>query len=406
MKTVAIPDCFRGDTGKRKYFSEEARRMTGAERVIWLSTGGYETDGNPAERSVSAEAEMLVESGADLVLVPTVIASLDREGTEIFTEAALISRFHCVDEIALPMSGKTPGEELRRVAMFLFQEPRDFQKDVKKERAAGKTTEEAKRICAERFVPGAGKILDDPLDRKSVEFLKCMYQLYLCVPVSWIPECEDDARDGCFPEGDCAKEDSISESKQVPEGIRAKTSLFERSEMDDVVYERLLRLGEEGREKFTARVKDTAGGTERIRKMAEQAGTGEIRQETENRPEDETRLLRALLAGMEDRKNGLDREESVELRKFLLRLLAGIRMADGQMCAFYICCPYALIAAAADEKDEWLEEVRKTSWVPLLTAEELRKKAETEENTKIFIKIEEAAAELAEAMNKGKPQVS
>ncbi len=449
MRTLAIPDCFRDDYGKRKRILEEAKQRTGAERVIWLSFGSFEPDGNPSARSVRSDAEALTGLGADLVLAPPVIVSLDHEGTEIFAEAALISRLHCVDCVALPVSGAVPGEVLRKIAMFLFQELRDFQKEVKKERAAGKTAEEAKILCAGRFIPGADAVLADPVDGRTVEFLKCMYQLYLCVPVEWVPmgdgsgaevtadraalsgpavdkPVEKSAVSGTAEGGSAERPTADKPAEDAGNALYGRETLYDLPGMDEAVYERIRALAEEGRTLFAARVAGTAGGTERIRRTAVEsafyAGSGEetpdehpdkaleeapdehpdkalhgiqdkaAAHEPENGPA--TALLRAVRGSLADPETAFGRDGLVELRKFLVRLISGIRMEDSQMCSFYICCPYALAEAAADKEDGWLGEVRTKSWVPLLAREKQGEEPEEDESRKVFRRIEDAAGEL------------
>ncbi len=421
MRTLAIPDCFRDDYGKRKRILEEAKQRTGAERVIWLSFGSFEPDGNPSARSVRSDAEALTGLGADLVLAPPVIVSLDHEGTEIFAEAALISRLHCVDCVALPVSGAVPGEVLRKIAMFLFQELRDFQKEVKKERAAGKTAEEAKILCAGRFIPGADAVLADPVDGRTVEFLKCMYQLYLCVPVEWVPmgdgsgaeetenraalsgpavdkPVEKSAVSGTAEGGSAERLTADKPAEDAGNALHGRETLYDLPGMDEAVYERIRALAEEGRTLFAARVAGTAGGTERIRRTALEAafyaGSGD--EAADHAPEDGTgtALLRALRGSLADPEAAFGRDGLVELRKFLVRLISGIRMEDSQMCSFYTCCPYALAEAAADEEDGWLGEVRTKSWVPLLAREKQGEEPEEDESRKVFRRIEDAAGEL------------
>jgi len=90
--------------------------------------------------------------------------------------------------------------------------------------------------------------------------------------------------------------------------------------------------------------------------------------------------------------------ENPELRKYVLRVLAGIRMADNQMCGLHTYCPYARVTAAAETDGEWMQYVKERSWVPLLTEEEMRMRAEEDPGLMLFLKIDDKVRELRKAL--------
>ncbi len=366
MKIAAVPDCFPRERGRCREYLNRVRGITGADRVVWLAGGCFLPDGNPAPEDPETDAARLTEAGADLVLIPPQITAADREGTETFAKIAMISRLHTIDTIAVPVSGRVSGEEIRRVAMFLFQEPREFQAEVKKAVADGMELHEARRLCTEKFVPGAGKILEDPFDDRAVELMKCMYQLYCVIDITWIPvrDMEDE-----MPEETAAGGDGV---------------LYSSGKLDMAAMEALRKLASEengGLEAFRSRVAETAGGSEAIRghilRMAEdEAARGGA---------DPRSTLTGLLEGIRDR---------AELRRFLVRLIAGIRMADNQMCGFYMYCPYSVIAGARDPDGEFITYMKEKSWIPLIRREE--RPEESDSGKMIFFRIDEAVRELQE----------
>lgn len=360
MKTAVVIDCFRKNREVCGLFTERVRRETKAERILWIAGCEFEPDGMPAASPVGEDAAHLVKAGADAVIIPPKTALLDRAGTEIFAQTALVSRLHFADCIAVPVSGRHSGEELKKLAMFLFTEPRDFQRAVRMKMADGASMEEAKRSCAESFIPGASGVLADPLDGPAVELQKCMFQLYCCIRVEWIPM------------GDCLPmEDSL------PDGTLPDTdgeTLFGSKDTDEYFFSLLGECAADPH--FEERVSETAGGSAAVRDIAV------------SRP----REFGAL--GAEDRS---------ELRKFILRLLAGIRMADSQMCGLHTYCPYARLYAQQDvDGSEWLSELRRASWAPLYTDREMQEAAERDPGIGIFRTIDASLQKIYDGIGRGR----
>jgi len=254
MKTVAVPECFRKNRKMCGEFLARVKEQTQADHIIWIAGGSFLENGFPAPNDIRADGELLKDMGADLVLSLPETAVLDREGTATFAEAALISKLRCIESIAVPVSGAVTEAELRKAAMFLFQEPREFQIDVKRELARGLGFEEAKRTCIGKYVPGAEALLADPLNGKAVDFIKCLYQIYCCIKVELVPAedlgCAGDDGTG-KPDGEgaaCAKE-SGSENADETGGAKETAS-------DDDIVCRLQRLKEElGAERYMERVR-------------------------------------------------------------------------------------------------------------------------------------------------------
>ena len=355
MKTVAVLDCFRHDREYCGEFIRDIRETAGADRIIWIALGEFDSDGRPAARSAAEDAKLLRDAGADLVLILPQTAAMDTADTEIFAQIALIGRLHAVDSIAVPVSGRCSGEEIRRLGMFLFQEPRHFQKDVRAKMASGCSMEEAKRICAEACVPGAEAMLMDPLDRAAVELVKCMYQQYCCIKTEWI------------------------QAEKIPASSFGSDTLYGSREMDELIVSSLLKMRRDNEKTFLTRAAETAGGSGRIREMVlGLAGSGG-----------------SLLSGWQD----LHGEEQTELRKYLIRFLAGIRMADNQMCGLHTYCPYAVIGAEASDPDgEWNRMIRERSWTPLFKEEEYDTALITDPGQEIFHRIDSEVRILHERM--------
>ena len=388
MKTVAVPECFRKNRKMCGEFLARVKEQIHADHIIWISGGSFLENGFPAPNDIRADGELLKDMGADLVLSLPETAVLDREGTATFAEAALISKLRCIESIAVPVSGAVTEAELRKAAMFLFQEPREFQIDVKRELARGLGFEEAKRVCIGKYVPGADLLLEDPLNGKAVDFIKCLYQIYCCIKVELVPaedldcagengQSRESGHGTGFPEN-AAGAESAAETGCV-EGSSLRNvgkagNMKETASDDDIVY-RLQKLREDlGIDLFRARVKETAGGSEEIRSLLEKEPSQITTEEFER--------IR----------------ENPELRKYVLRVLSGIRMADNQMCGLHTYCPYARVTAAAEPDGEWMQYVKERSWVPLLTEEEMRMRAEEDPGLMLFLKIDDKVRELRKAL--------
>lgn len=165
--SAVICECNPFHEGHRHIF-EEARRIPGADRCIALMSGDYVQRGEPAVEDKFRRAEVLLRSGADLVLeLPTCIAA-GSAGIFAGGAASLVSRLGVVTDLCF---GSETGDLslLEAGSKVLLEETEQFQ-SVLRARLKEGAPYAAARAAA---LMGSGVTLPDghPNDLLGLEYL-------------------------------------------------------------------------------------------------------------------------------------------------------------------------------------------------------------------------------------------
>ena len=159
--------------GNRTYVYQRIKEETEADALIVVTCGNFVQDGNPAETDKYQKAELLRKQGADLVLELPVYCTLTTTDTFAFAAVSMLEKLNCVNEF-VAVTEEADAGILSAIVQFLFIESKEYQNTVKKYRAEGMDFNRAQAAAAERYVPGAEKILRSEANRRAVEYAKAM----------------------------------------------------------------------------------------------------------------------------------------------------------------------------------------------------------------------------------------
>ena len=270
--------------------------------------------------------------GCDIAFTLPLVCTLSGFSTAAFSAVSLLRSLHLVDRILLPVDpmGMDPDKAcslLVQAGYFLFTWPMPFQQSLKDNLASDPSSYiKAQAAAVEPFVPGAGKLLSKPVNALAAEVLKVEKQLYCLIPVEFIP----------------INKEAEVESKTGPGHLAPDSSL---TDLD--LYALLTPVFSLSKEDFDRRLENTAGGYGvLIQSLPEAYRNNSLKD-----------LCRKA-------------EKDLELRLFLLRLIAGISRGNSFICGLSTWTPYAKAAALTASGQKQLPHIQEASWTTLLTRTE------------------------------------
>lgn len=155
------------------YHMTEARRLTGADRLIVVMSGDFVQRGAPAILDKFDRAEMALRLGADLVLELPVFYACG--SAQYFAEGAvsLLNGLNCVTDLCF---GSECGDlaVLSRAAEFLVQEPPHYRASLKQALKEGEPFPKARQRALSSVLPEADGFLSSPNNILGLEYLKAL----------------------------------------------------------------------------------------------------------------------------------------------------------------------------------------------------------------------------------------
>ena len=176
MKTAGIIAEYNPFHNGHKYHIEQAKALTGAERVIAVMSGNFVQRGEPAVYDKQARTKAALLNGADIVLELPVFYST--ASAELFARASVdvLAKTNCVDFLCFGCESEslTP---LVQAADILSDEPESFKAALKAALDSGKTFPAA-RACALTKTCGVDpSIISSPNNILAIEYLKALTAL-------------------------------------------------------------------------------------------------------------------------------------------------------------------------------------------------------------------------------------
>ena len=337
MKLTALIDEFETIEIDRTELFQHIKKKTEADGLVVATSGNFTQKGLPASVSKYKKAEILKKQGADMVLELPVYCTLTTFDTFAFAAISMLEKLNCVDELVI-LCEDADEKLLKEMIQFLFIEPREYQQKVKLCMENGKNFATACAEVTEEFIPGAKAILEKQQNVHAIEYAKAMKRMYSNMKIRFVNMNEFIERQ------DKIKETSDKYAKGADAITRFETQLGEQ------LIQRLALHTEEQNEKY---LNEISGGyapmTKQILKVYNECGI-----------QNGNSFFEQLANVISNQNYSIE-----ELRRYLLKVLIGVRHVEISICGLY---SYALYVRALDnnaEKDIY-KRVKEHSWIPVL----------------------------------------
>ena len=376
MKLTALIDEFEPIEINRTKLFQHIKKKTEADGLVVVTSGNFTQKGLLASVSKYKKAEILREQGADIVLEIPVYCTLTTFDTLAFAAVSMLEKLNCVDELAI-LCEDADEKLLKDMIQFLFIEPREYQQKIKLCMENGKNFATACAEVTEEFIPGAKAILEKQQNIHAIEYAKAMKRMYSNMKIRFVNMNEFIERQ------DKIKETSDKYAKGTDVITRFEARLGEQ-------LMQMLALHTE--EQNTKYLNEISGGygpiTKQILKVYNKCNI------------QNGNLFFEQLANVISNQN----YSTEELRRYLLKVLIGVRHVEISICGIY---SYALYVRALDnnaEKDIY-KRIKECSWIPVLlesSEAEARKNLklpQMDDSRRMLLELDWKAQELYGIMN-------
>ena len=337
MKLTALIDEFEPIEIDRTELFQHIKKKTEADGLVVVTSGNFTQKGLPASVSKYKKAEILRKQGADIVLEIPVYCTLTTLDTFAFAAVSMLEKLNCVDELAI-LCEDADEKLLKDMIQFLFIEPREYQQKIKLCMENGKNFATACAEVTEEFIPGAKAILEKQQNIHAIEYAKAMKRMYSNMKIRFVNMNE-------FIE----RQDKIKEtSDKYAKGADVITRFEAR--LGEQLMQMLALHTEEQNTKYLNEISGGYGSmTKQILKVYNECGI-----------QNGNSFFEQLANVISNQNYSIE-----ELRRYLLKVLIGVRHVEISICGLY---SYALYVRALDnnaEKDIY-KRVKEHSWIPVL----------------------------------------
>lgn len=337
MKITALIDEFQEIEIDRTQLFQKIKSKTNADALIVVTSGNFTQKGLSASVDKYKKADILKKQGADLVLELPIYCTLTTFDTFAFAAVSMLEKLNCVDELAI-LCEEADEKLLKDMIQFLFIEPREYQQKIKLCMENGKNFATACAEVTEEFIPGAKAILEKQQNIHAIEYAKAMKRMYSNMKIRFVNMNE-------FIE----RQDKIKEtSDRYAKGTDVITRFEAR--LEEQLMQMLALHTEEQNTKYLNEISGGYGPmTKQILKVYNKCNI------------QNGNLFFEQLANVISNQN----YSTEELRRYLLKVLIGVRHVEISICGIY---SYALYVRALDnnaEKDIY-KRIKEYSWIPVL----------------------------------------
>lgn len=377
-------------SGKNVYSTifHQIKEITNADMLLIITSGNFTQGGELSACNKYKRAECLKEQGADLVLELPVYCTLTTADTFSFAAVSMLEKLNCVDEFVI-LCENAEESLLKEIIQFLFIESGEYQKQIKKYWAEGMTFVQAQAKAVEQYILGSEKILSSDLNRRAVEYAKAMKRMYSTMKLRFV-DVEKIAD---------AVDEAVSNNK-ISVTPELNTMLDEVAEKEVIDNEYLFRLSEEvvkllsqfsseQREKYLNEIsRGYAPTTEKILAVYEETKNSDSEKFYEK--------LSKLLV------NQSYQEE--ELKRYLLRVLIGVRHMEISICGLYSYALYIRVLGISERGETAYERITQSSWIPVFKEEnmdavnEVIKSEKMDDSRKMLLQLDWKAQELYDTL--------
>lgn len=175
MKTVGIIAEYNPFHNGHQFHIEEARKLTGADRVVVVMSGDYVQRGEPAVIDKYARTHMALEHGADAVFELPHYYALGSAEYFALGAVSLLDKLGIIDSVCF---GSECGEisKLREIANVLLEEPADYQSFLKESLKEGLTFPAASAAAISHYFhdDSISEIISQPNNILGIYYMKAL----------------------------------------------------------------------------------------------------------------------------------------------------------------------------------------------------------------------------------------
>lgn len=363
MKITALIDEFQEIEIDRTQLFQKIKSKTNADALIVVTSGNFTQKGLSASVDKYKKADILKKQGADLVLELPVYCTLTTFDTFAFAAVSMLEKLNCVDELAI-LCEDVDETCMKEIVQFLFIEPKEYQEKVKLIMKNGSSFADACKEVTEEFIPGAKHVLEKPQNIQAIEYAKAMKRMYSTMKVTFIDV------------GEFHKEQSDTEESKAFEKV----------------------LGEQIKQKLTLHTDE-----QNIKYLNEiSGGYAPATKQIMDVYHEQTEANNTFFEQLADTVTNQNHPRK-ELRRYLLKVLIGVRHVEISICGLYSYALYVRVLGD-NQKNDVYELIKKHSWIPVLTesdAEEAKKNielSEMDDSRKMLLELDWKAQELYDIM--------
>ena len=371
MKLTALIDEFEPIEIDRTTLFQHIKKKTEADALVVVTSGNFTQKGLPASVSKYKKAEILRKQGADIVLEIPVYCTVTTLDTFAFAAVSMLEKLNCVDELVI-LCEDADDKLLKEMIQFLFIEPREYQQKVKLCMENGKNFATACAEVTEEFIQGAKAILEKQQNVHAIEYAKAMKRMYSTMKICFVDVNE-------WIEN---REETKGTSDKYVKGADAITR-FE-TQLGEQLIQRLALHAEEQNEKY---LNEISGGyapmTKQILKVYNDCGV-----------QNETSFFEQLTNVISNQNHPAE-----ELRRYLLRVLIGVRHVEISICGLYSYALYVRALGNNEAKDIYAM-LQEHSWIPVLSesdeaeAQKNMESPQMDDSRKMLLELDWKAQEL------------
>lgn len=367
MKITALIDEFQEIEIDRTQLFQKIKSKTNADALIVVTSGNFTQKGLSASVDKYKKADIFKKQGADLVLELPAYCTLTTFDTFAFAAVSMLEKLNCVNELAI-LCEDVDETCMKEIVQFLFIESKEYQEKVKLTMKNGSSFANACKEVTEEFISGAKHVLENPQNIQAIEYAKAMKRMYSTMKVTFI---------------------DVSEfHKKQERSDTEKAKAFE------------IMLGEQIKQKLVLHTDE-----QNIKYLNEISGgyaptTKQIMDTYHEQTEADNTFFERLVDTVTNQNHPRE-----ELRRYLLKVLIGVRHVEISICGLYSYALYVRTLGNNQENDVY-ELLKKHSWIPVLTesdAEEAKKNIELPEmddSRKMLLELDWKAQKLYGIMKK------
>ena len=391
MKLTALIDEFEPIEINRTELFQHIKKETEADALVVVISGNFTQKGLPASASKYKKAEILKKQGADIVLELPVYCALTTLDTFAFAAVSMLEKLNCVDELVI-LCEDADAKLLKEIIQFLFIEPREYQQKVKLCMENGKNFAIACAEVTEEFIPGAKAVLEKQQNIHAIEYAKAMKRMYSTMKICFVDVNE------LFENRDETKGASDKYVKRADAITRFETQLGEQ------LMQRLALHTEEQNAKYLNEISGGYGPMTKQILECQCACQKLIATESSSSKANQSDREKAFFEQLKDAIVNQN-HSTEELRRYLLRVLIGVRHVEISICGLYSYALYVRTLGNNEVKDIYAM-LQEHSWIPVLSESdeaEAQKNLESpqmDDSRKMLLELDWKAQELYDIMEK------
>ena len=371
MKLTALIDEFEPIEINRTELFQHIKKKTEADGLVVATSGNFTQKGLPASVSKYKKAEILRKQGADIVLEIPVYCTVTTLDTFAFAAVSMLEKLNCVDKLVI-LCEDADEKLLKEMIQFLFIEPREYQQKVKLCMENGKNFATACAEVTEEFIPGAKAILEKQQNVHAIEYAKAMKRMYSTMKICFVDVNE-------WIEN---REETKGTSDKYVKGADAITR-FE-TQLGEQLMQMLALHTEEQNTKYLNEISGGYGSmTKQILKVYNECGI-----------QNGNSFFEQLANVISNQNYSIE-----ELRRYLLKVLIGVRHVEISICGLYSYALYVRALGNNEAKDIYAM-LQEHSWIPVLSeiedaeAKKNMESSQMDDSRKMLLELDWKAQEL------------